>query len=141
MKSSDFIQAIEKIEWLSKADHISSVLNTTYNWEWLPSSRDQNNPFPIDILDKSKELEKSLASISYKAALISLRKVGPENSLLLDSPHNYTETFKGAALYCVRLAAKEYASGQKGKWSEILEIYRKGRWPCGIQEDGEWVIL
>ncbi len=141
MNNSDFIQAIEKIEWLSKADHISSVLNTTYSWEWLPSSRDQNNPFPIGIPDEDKELVKMLASKSYKAALISLRKVGSENPLLLDSPHDYTEAFKGAALYCVRLAAKEYASGQKGKWSEILEIYRKGKWPCGIQEGGEWVIL
>jgi hypothetical protein len=129
MNDSDFIQVIEEVEWLSKADHISTVLNTTYRWDWLPSSRDQNNPFPVDIQDSNKEIAKELSSKACKAALISLRKVGLENPLLLDNSHNYTEAFKGAALFCIRLSAKEYTAGQKGKW------------PCGIQEGGNWVVM
>jgi len=141
MNNSDFIQAIAEIDWLSKADHISSVLNSAYRWEWLPTSRDQENPFPVDIHDSDKELAKALASKAYKTALVSLRKVGAENPLLLDNPHDYTEAFKGAVLYCVRLAAKEYAAGHKGKWTEILELFKKGKWPCGIQEGGKWVVM
>lgn len=141
MNDLDFIQAIGEVDWLAKSDHISSVLNAAYQWEWLPTSREQNNPFPIDIPEEGKELVNELALKSYKATLISLRKVGSKNILLQDSPHDYTDPFKGAALYCLRHAAKEFATGQKGKWTEILEIFKKGRWPCGIQESGKLVVM
>ncbi|WHI46109.1 hypothetical protein [Microbulbifer sp. VAAF005] len=141
MESSDFLKMIEEIDWLVEAQPVSSVLDTDYRWDWLPTSRDDTNPFPVTVTDIDKDSAKELASKLYKVALTSLRKVKEKRHLLIDGPHDYTESFKGAALFCVRQAAHENASNQIGKWTEILHLFKRGMWPCGIKENGEIVIL
>lgn len=141
MNDSAFIRALEEIDWLAKAGHISSVLDKDYDWEWLPTSRDQENPYPVSVPDKDRKRASELATKAYKAALVSLRKMDPENPLLIHGTNNYSEAFKGAALYCVRLAAKEAISGKSGKWIELLEYFKQGRWPCGVDKSGSFIVL
>lgn len=141
MNHSDFIDTLKGIDWLSEADNISSVLRVGYFWEWLPTSRDQPNPYPVVIEEKALPKANELASDAYKATLASLRGLDSKRTLLKDGSNDYWESFRGAALFCARFAAKEVASGNLGRWNELLSIYKQGRLPCGITSDGTFVIM
>lgn len=84
--------------------------------EWLPSSRDQTDPFYADQLilefqQQGAELRSHVIQ-AYKAAMSGLRHV--EHPLLHTTKHHFVETAKGAALYCVRMAAIEAACAGRG---------------------------
>lgn len=141
MNTNELIQDIEKIDWLSNSSHISKVLKSEQSWDWLPTSRDQEDPFnDCEKTSDNDEVRKEVNKV-YKATLRSLRKIGYQQPQLIDGPHNYTESFKGAALFACRRAAKEYLIGANGKWTEILTLYKNGYWPCGLKTDGEIVVL
>ena len=137
------IEQIENTDWLSQAEHILAIFQLQIEWDWLPTSRDQSDPFEgaftanADQRPHDKEAEKRV----YKAALRSLRTVGNAHPKLVNGPHNYTESMKGSALFACRHAAKEVLSNQPGKWVAILALYHTGVWPCGITQTGELVIL
>lgn len=129
---------VEFIDWLSAASPIEGVLGSTYGWEWLPTSRDQEDP-----LNGPKKCEetKDAEMLVYKSALRSLRKIGRSHPLLVYGPHYFTESFRGGALFAFKMAAREAALRQKGVWSEVAELYSQGRWPCGFKENREFVVL
>lgn len=143
MNIEALIEQIENTDWLSQAEHILEIFQLQMEWDWLPSSRDQPDPFegtyPVKLDEQpyDKEAEKMV----YKATLRSLRSVGTAHPKLVDGPHNYTESMKGSALFACKHAAKEVLSNQPGKWVEILALYNNGVWPCGITQTGELVIL
>lgn len=132
---------IEDIKWLENSEYIKSILQTSYEWEWLPSSRDQIDPFHNSMISNNELINKEEIIKNYKVALKSLREIGSSHPKLLDGPNNYTETFRGAALYTIRKATEETLTKNEGKWTEILNLYINGRWPCGIKENGEIVFL
>ncbi|MFB2683099.1 hypothetical protein [Shewanella mangrovisoli] len=143
MNIETLIEQIENTDWLSQAEHILALSQLQFEWDWLPTSRDQSNPFEgtftakVDQRTHDKEAEKRV----YKAALRSLRTVGNAHPKLVNGPHNYTESMKGSALFACKHAAKEVLSNQPGKWLTILALYKNGVWPCGITQTGELVIL
>lgn len=132
---------IEHIKWLENSEHIKSILHTNYEWEWLPSSRDQIDPFQKLNISNNELQEKEEINKNYKLALKSLREIGTSHPKLLDGSNNYTEAFRGAALYTIRRATEETFRKSEGKWTEILKLYERGRWPCGVKENGEIVFL
>ncbi len=143
MNIEALIKRIEAIDWLSHSNHISSVLETQFEWDWLPSSRDQDNPFEVTFSDSSMKMssEKDAEKRVYRAALKSLRKIGVAHPNLVDGANNYTESFKGAALFACKLTAREVSLKQPGQWLDIVGLYEKGRWPCGLRKTGEIVTL
>ena len=143
MNIEALIEQIENTDWLSQAEHILEIFQLQIEWDWLPSSRDQPDPFEGTYLAKPDEqlYDKEAEKMVYKAALRSLRSVGKIHPKLVDGPHNYTESMKGSALFACKHAAKEVLSNQSGKWVAILALYNNGVWPCGITRTGELVIL
>ncbi|MFM6906203.1 MAG: hypothetical protein ACKOUU_09245 [Acinetobacter tjernbergiae] len=143
MNIEALIEQIENTNWLSQAEHILEIFQLQIEWDWLPSSRDQPDPFEGTYLAKSDEqlYDKEAEKMVYKAALRSLQSVGKIHPKLVDGPHNYTESMKGSALFACKHAAKEVLSNQPGKWIAILALYNNGVWPCGITQTGELVIL
>lgn len=139
MNAAEFLVNIETIAWLSDVKPLSAVLDVDYAWDWLPSSRDEMNPYPVVLAEKELALARELTTQAYKAALKSLRNI--DTQLLCDGVHDYTEAFKGSALYCVRQAAKECIAEQPGQWTAILWYFQNGKWPCGVKENGELVVL
>lgn len=137
------IEQIENTDWLSQAEHILAISQLQIEWDWLPSSRDQSDPFEGTYPTKPDEqiYDKEAEKMVYKAALRSLRSVGKAHPKLVDGPHKYTEAMKGSALFACKHAAKEVLSNQPGKWVAILALYNSGVWPCGITQTGELVIL
>ncbi|MFB2654386.1 hypothetical protein [Shewanella seohaensis] len=143
MNIETLIEQIENTDWLSQAKHILTLSQLQIEWDWLPTSRDQSNPFVATYTAKPDEqrYDKETENRVYKAALKSLRSVGNAHPKLVDGPHNYTESMKGSALFACKHAAKEVLSNQPGKWLTILALYKNGVWPCGITQTGELVIL
>lgn len=143
MNIEALIEQIENTNWLSQAEHILEIFQLQIEWDWLPSSRDQPDPFEGTYLAKPDEqlYDKEAEKMVYKAALRSLRSVGKIHPKLVDGPHNYTGSMKGSALFACKHAAKEVLSNQPGKWVAILALYNNGVWPCGITQTGELVIL
>ena len=142
MDNVTFMKEIESIDWLSQAKNIDSILNADLNLQWLPTSRDQEDPYPFVVADEYKSEAKDFALKSYRLALKSLRaSIESKKHLLVFGPHDFTEAFKSAALYCVVRASKEQVSGEREKWTEIFEHFKNGKWPCGLNENGELVIL
>ena len=139
MNIDAFIKEIENIKWLENACNISSVLETEYEWDWLPTSRDQENPFQSDI-ENNVEVKEEINKV-YKATLKSLRSVGEKHPHLQNGAHDYTEAFKGAVLFACENAAREYLHNTNGKWTEIIKLYKEGRWPCGLKNNGSVVVL
>ncbi len=112
---------------------------------WLPTTRDQEDPFYLGGIDSiATDPEKLTAAKDYrtsvyKALLAKLR--GADFSHMKAGPTNFTQAAKGAAAFAFRNAATEIVFGIEGKWVEIAEIYLKGHWPCGITKTGELVVF
>ncbi|QSI29787.1 hypothetical protein GNX71_09410 [Variovorax sp. RKNM96] len=110
--------------------------------DWLPSTKDEIDPFYGDSLRHALDLKNSnykedLKEV-YSIALKSLRHI--EESKLISGPHNYVEVAKGAALYCSRMAAVEVVVGRPGVWCDLLDIYCQGYWPCGRLKNGTLIV-
>jgi len=112
------------------------------NMEWLPSSRDQEDPIHgielISLLEKTNPGYASTVLDLHKSALISLRAV-PENSIM-SGPNDFTQAAIGSALYCVRMAALESLANVPGFWCDVLKLYSDGFWPCGLMPDRRLVV-
>lgn len=111
--------------------------------DWLPSSGDQPDPFYANqlILEFQQQEAEARSHVMqiYKVAMSGLRHV--DHPLLHTSKHHFVEAAKGAALYCVRMAAIEAACGKPDIWGELLKLYAAGYWPCGVMPTGEIVVF
>ena len=158
MNYNTFIKKLKDIEWFINigkyedssnavsnssldawdSDKFNDGINPNYafiaaNMDWLPTTRDQINPINSDILDAEfiNVLNgKKLVMAAYKIALKSLRSFNKEK--FKSGPNNFSESAKGAALYCIRMAAKECLLDKPGFWTNLFSIYVKGHWPCGL---------
>lgn len=45
MNIETLIEQIENTNWLSQAEHILALSQLQFEWDWLPTSRDQSDPF------------------------------------------------------------------------------------------------
>lgn len=110
--------------------------------DWLPSSKNQIDPFYGDLLiekwnEVKPDFEDKVMEI-YKKTLYSLRAA--DISKLISGPHNYFEVAKGSALYCSRMAAIEIAIDHPSIWNELIDLYIEGYWPCGLLPNGDIVV-
>ena len=110
--------------------------------DWLPSSKNQIDPFYGDLLiekwnEVKPDFEDKVMEI-YKKTLYSLRAA--DISKLTSGPHNYFEVAKGSALYCSRMAAIEIAIDHPSIWNELIDLYIEGYWPCGLLPNGDIVV-
>lgn len=110
--------------------------------DWLPSSRDSQDPIHfkklIEKLDRWGVQYREVSMEVYKVALQSLRSV--DNQKLRSGPNDFTEAAKGAALYCVRMAALEALANEPGFWLTALQLYCAGYWPCGLMPGNKLVV-
>lgn len=141
MDIDQFLLDIKKIDWLNSANPIRSVLESDYDWEWLPTSKDQVDPFHSSGQTIRNSRTKESIRAVYKTTLRSLCSIDDNHPKLQDGPHNFTEAFKGAALFATRHAAIEHLTDAQKKWTKILDWYKKGRWPCGVKKDGSLVLM
>jgi hypothetical protein len=114
--------------------------------EWLPSSRDQDDPIHgrsleqrAEALGKKQEFAKQSLEM-YKTTLTALRKFEGHPALKV-GPHDFTEAARGAALFAVRRAAYEILLGEPRFWCRLMKIYHAGHWPCGLLPDKQIVVL
>lgn len=110
--------------------------------DWLPTSKDQVDPFNEDQLRnrlKEKGGEASGKVLEFcKIAMKSLRNV--DRSKFISGPHDYSEAAIGGALYCSRMAVIEVVLEQPAIWNEIFDLYYVGYWPCGLLPGGDIVV-
>lgn len=166
MKYSELIEKLNKINWFSKIGHFDGderrvaipnlkawdngefqpeidkdVARIAANMNWLPSSRDQEDPINGDALKvalQSVPDGKKLVMDAYKLAMKSLREFDQER--LKSGANNFSEAAKGSALFCVRMAAMEALTEKPGFWTELINSYAEGYWPCGLLGDGTLVV-
>ncbi|SJN58283.1 hypothetical protein VR7878_02755 [Vibrio ruber DSM 16370] len=103
------------------------------NMDWLPTTRDQIDPVNGNKLKnelKNIPNGKEMVMDAYKLAMKSLRNF--DKSKFKSGSNDFSEAAKGSALYCVRMAAIESLICQPGFWSELLDLYSDGYWPCGV---------
>ncbi len=143
----------DDFEWINTLDAWSGKQTDNFRLEtiadqmaWLPSSRDQSDPFHgrelekrVDELGKAAEFRRASLDI-YKTTLSRLRKFDG-HILLLAGPHDFTEAARGAALFAVRRASYEVLIGKPAFWCSMLTIYHAGHWPCGIMPTNKIVVL
>lgn len=166
MKYDELIEKLNRINWFSKVGQFDgderktaipslaawdsvefspeldkSIIRIVSNMDWLPTTRDQENPINGDALRKSLSSVKDgkkLVMDAYKLAMRSLREFDKEK--FKSGSNDFSEAAKGAALYCVRMAAMEALISKPGFWTELFDSYSEGYWPCGILNDGTVVI-
>jgi len=114
--------------------------------EWLPSSREQDDPIHgrslehcSEFLGTKKEFSQKSLEV-YKTTLTALRSFDGHPALKV-GPHDFTEAARGAALFAVRRAALEILHGEPGFWCRLMKVYRAGHWPCGILPSKQVVVL
>lgn len=139
MNNNDFLNELSEINWLSQAKNIKTIIETNDDWEWLPTTNTQQNPFSIEAEPTIKS--NTFCLEAYKVTLSSLRKVGNSHPILIYGPHNYTKAFKGSALFCIRCFTLDFVCNRASKWSEIYQLYKHGFWPCGIDCNNQIIIL
>lgn len=104
---------------------------------WLPSSREQEDPFHGQTLAlRAKELGleaemRTFALTIYKQVLACIPAAPAPNNLRA-GPHDFTQAARGAAAYAFRSAAKEVTICEPSHWCGITELYGVGFWPCGL---------
>lgn len=114
--------------------------------EWLPTSRDQEDPIHgsglVEIAEKlgiTAPFKAARLEVT-KLALTALRNI-PESPWLKVGATDLTEAARGAALFACRAAASEAIIGQPGFWVALLAIYHCGNWPVGRVRLGEVVVI
>ncbi|MFB9240270.1 hypothetical protein IV454_23825 [Massilia antarctica] len=116
--------------------------NIASEMDWLPSSREEEDPIHGQRLMKYLEEAginfKAVTLDLYKQSLKSLRSV--DGMKICSGPNDFSQAAIGAALYCVRMAALEVMAGQIGFWCSLLKIFVKGYWPCGMLPDKTVVV-
>lgn len=110
--------------------------------DWLPTSKDQVDPFYGDELRNKLHERGAEASAEvmkfYKQVMKSVRNI--DGSKLVSGPNDFSEAAVGAALYCARMTAIEVVIGKPGVWGEIFDLYCAGYWPCGRLPDGAIIV-
>ncbi|MGY0218748.1 hypothetical protein ACWJJH_15385 [Endozoicomonadaceae bacterium StTr2] len=166
MKYSELIERLDTINWFSNIGQFDSdeskiaipnlkawdssefpsdldknVARIAASMDWLPSSKDQADPINVDALKIALQAVpdgKKLVLDAYKLAMKSLREFDKER--LQSGPNDFSEAAKGAALYCVRMAAMESLTDKSGFWTDLIDSYAEGYWPCGLLSDGTVVV-
>lgn len=112
---------------------------------WLPTSRDQIDPFYPSSLDAEAASEDDLNMARkcrtevHKIVLKKLRHC--DEPLFKVGANNLTESAKAAASYALRNAVTEVVFGIDGEWRKIAKFYFEGNWPCGLTPAGKIVVI
>lgn len=131
--------------WGNETNASESDIRIADQMDWLPTTREQSDPFYPYGLDSEATSEDVLIAIKsyrievYKAILGRLRMA--DFSRLKAGPNNFAEAAKGAAAYSFRNAATEVVLGIQGRWLEVAEVYFNGNWPCGLTKTGKLVVI
>lgn len=112
------------------------------NMDWLPTTRDQEDPiYGVDLIQAFKSFEPEVrAQVMdvYREAMKSLRNI--HSIHLVSGSNNFTDAAIGAACYCSKMAAIETVIDKQGVWCDLLYFYNHGYWPCGVMPNGGIVI-
>ncbi len=137
---TDCYLSINGLEPWSNKPCVSADFAISEHMEWLPTSKDEVDPFHSCNLKTDNKKYRTISLDTYKLALRNLRDL--ENiSKLRVGPHDYTNSAKGAALYAIRHATFEILLNKQNYWSKLIRIYAIGNWPCGILPDKKIVVL
>ena len=146
LMESKCVQISGLAPWSNAHTGDASLEKIADEMEWLPSSRDQDDPIHGNSLEvrseqlgKKNEFYRQSLSV-YKKALSSLRSFEGHPALTV-GPHNFTEAARGAALFASRRAVYEILLDDCGFWCLVMNIYHQGHWPCGILPDTSIVVL
>ncbi|GAB5559704.1 MAG: hypothetical protein SynsKO_13510 [Synoicihabitans sp.] len=107
-------------------------------WDWLPSSNDQLDPFHIEDFSECPTKEEEEI---FRETLKSLRSLPISVEGLVSGPHDFTQAARNAAAFATRMAAREIVLNYPAKWQTIVPLYRDGYWPCGRTKNNEVVVL
>lgn len=146
MVDNGCVQIPSLTPWAKLPTGDAKLEETADQMDWLPSSRDQDDPIHGKSLEErckklGKKDEYSRRSLDiYQKALASLRSFEGHPALKV-GPHDFTEVARGAALFACRRAAYEILLGDCGFWCSAMSLYREGHWPCGILPNGVLVVL
>lgn len=151
MPLPQLVDTIASADWFSKIGTYSASDNhlaitdllspdVSVVWHWLPTSRDEIDPFySLSLREMAEQQERSVeaknaTTLIYKATLVSLRSVYEDDARFKFGPHNFSNAAKGGALYAARQSAIEIVLGQASHWCSLIALYSKGYWPCGYTE-------
>lgn len=143
---SEYVRIPTLAPWANEQTGNESLEQIADQMDWLPSSREQDDPIHgrsleerSEALGKKQEFSKQSLAV-YKATLTALRKFDGHPALKV-GPHDFTEAARAAALFAVRRAAYEVLLGEPGVWCRLMKVYRAGHWPCGILPNKQIVVL
>jgi hypothetical protein len=131
--------------WGDQANALEKDSRIADEMDWLPTVRDQADPFYPNGVESEASSEDALTAAKsyrikvYKAVLARLRSA--DLSQLKAGVNNFEEAAKGAISYALGNAATEVALGLDGKWQEVAEVYFNGNWPCGVTKAGKLVVF
>jgi hypothetical protein len=132
--------------WANQPTGDEALERVADQMDWLPSSRDQDDPIHghsleqrAEALGKKREFAQQSLGV-YKTTLAALRNFEGHPALKV-GPHDFTEATRGAALFASRRAAYEILLGEPGFWCRVMKIYHSGHWPCGVLPNKQIVVL
>lgn len=140
-----FVKIATLAPWGQEASNNRDAERVADQMNWLPSSRDQNDPIHGRSLEIRAEAiglladHKKRALDICKVALTSLRRFDG-NPRLIVGPHDFSEAARAAAVFAARRAAHEILLREPGFWCRAMEIYHLGHWPCGILPSNRLVV-
>ena len=141
-----FVQVATLAPWANLPTGDESLERIANQMDWLPSSRDQDDPIHgrsleerAEMIGKKREISHQSINI-YKVALSALGGFQGHPALRI-GPHDFTEAARGAALFASQRATYEILLGEPGFWCHLMQVYCSGHWPCGILPSGQVVVL
>jgi len=147
MTMHELLRSVAEAKWFACIEPISSLLDSAEQWDWLPTSRDQEDPIHGQSMKlKAAEIvgdneRHKLEMAAAQAVFKSMRGLPESLKALRDGPHDYTVAAKAGAVYAVRMASREIIAGSSGFWCQVVREFAKGQWPCGVDGEKQLVIL
>ncbi|WP_406700724.1 hypothetical protein V5E97_18190 [Singulisphaera sp. Ch08] len=144
--NGDFVQIFTLGPWANVPTDADDLERIADQMDWLPSSREQDDPIHRPSLEERAEqlgMRKEISRKSldiYRVAVSALGRFKGHPALKV-GPHDFTEAARGAALFAVRQATYEILVNEPGFWCRLMEVYHAGHWPCGILPGGKVVVL
>jgi hypothetical protein len=141
-----FVQIASLAPWANVPSGDEGLERIADEMEWLPSSRNQDDPIHGRSLEElaaqiSKKQEISRQSLEILEATLSALRRFKGHPALKAGPHDFTEAARGAALFASRRATYEVALGKPDFWCCLMQLYHFGHWPCGVLPGGQVVVL
>jgi hypothetical protein len=113
---------------------------------WLPTTRDQGDPFwgdqlSVEAVKADRVAQVRDATLRVFGLTLSRLRVLDGDARFTVGEHVLVESARGAALHAMRNLVREVALEKPGEWTRLGALFLDGYWPLAVLGDGRALVF